>query len=403
MTPKARDLQEPGQHDMIEALRDALRRDNSEELNPRMRDALKGFREGLHAHPYVRSLEKHAASDRSLRRRPFAPARLALAAAGVAAIVVIAVVLLPTDTGRGVIVIHAPATAQTMAEVDLNQIKDATLKTLLMGMKYNYDAVQSAEGTFRMTVTTNPDSKVPYSGGVHSIRWTFSDGAFREETDEIEGGVKNHPCLEVIVFDGTTGYVHLPEHNHGAVISADLLDRSRVSSNVAAWLKLAYRFDFNPRKPPWQPIVESGGMIRGEETLNEVACYRVESPPDQKGRRHTWWIAPDRGYCIKRYERMGPGEGPIEYRRFTEETLEFTQELGIYLPSAIKQVFLTKRHGEAEAWHATWEFNAEELQINPSVDRGIFSMAFPETTTVITPQGERGAAVGTAGGLSRPN
>ncbi len=73
MTPKARDLQEPGQHDMIGALRDALRQYNSEELNPRMREALKSFREGLHAHPYVRSLEKHGAITRSLRRRRFAP------------------------------------------------------------------------------------------------------------------------------------------------------------------------------------------------------------------------------------------------------------------------------------------------------------------------------------------
>ena len=96
MTPKARDLQEPGQHDMIEALRDALHQDNSEELNPRMRDALKSFRERLHAHPYVRSLEKHRSSTRSLRRRPFAPARLALAAAGVAAIVAIGIVLTMT-------------------------------------------------------------------------------------------------------------------------------------------------------------------------------------------------------------------------------------------------------------------------------------------------------------------
>ena len=96
MTPKARDLQEPAQHDMIEALRDALRQDNSEELNPRMRDALKGFRKDLHAHPYVRSLEKHRASTRSLGRRRFVSARLALAAGAVVAVAAIGIVLTMT-------------------------------------------------------------------------------------------------------------------------------------------------------------------------------------------------------------------------------------------------------------------------------------------------------------------
>ncbi len=80
MAPKARDLQEPGQHDMIEALRDALRQDNSEELNPRMREALKGFRENLQFHPYVRWLEKRATMARTAGSQLFASTRVRVVA-----------------------------------------------------------------------------------------------------------------------------------------------------------------------------------------------------------------------------------------------------------------------------------------------------------------------------------
>jgi len=285
---------------------------------------------------------------------------------------------------------QAPGTTQTTTKVDLNQIKDATLKTLLKGMEYNYDGVRSADGTFRNTVTINPASEAPYPGGVQSIRWTFSDNAFREETEQIEGGPKGAPVLQVIAFDGTTGYVYIPEHSYGAVIPTDLLENSIVSSNVAACLKLAYRFNINPHeKPPWQPIVEYAGIVRGRETLNGVDCYRVESPLDRKGHRHTWWIAPDRGYCIKRHQLIIPGEGPIEYRRIVEETLEFTQKGQFWLPSTIRQVFLTKRHGEAEVWDAKWELKAVELEINPRVDRRIFFMAFPKTVVRPQPGAER--------------
>ena len=84
MTPKARDLQEPGQHDMIQALRDALRQDNSEELNPRMREALKGFRENLQFHPYVRWIEKRATIARTAGSQLFAFTRVRVVAGLVA-------------------------------------------------------------------------------------------------------------------------------------------------------------------------------------------------------------------------------------------------------------------------------------------------------------------------------
>ncbi len=84
MTPKARDLQGPGQHDMIEALRHALRQDNSEELNPRMQEALKGFRENLQFHPYVRWLEKRATIARTAGSPLFAFTRVRVVAGLVA-------------------------------------------------------------------------------------------------------------------------------------------------------------------------------------------------------------------------------------------------------------------------------------------------------------------------------
>ena len=84
MTPKARDLQEPGQHDMIEALRDALRQYNSEEFNPRMREALKDFRENLQFHPYVRRLEKRRTMARTAGWRLFAFTRVRVVAGLVA-------------------------------------------------------------------------------------------------------------------------------------------------------------------------------------------------------------------------------------------------------------------------------------------------------------------------------
>jgi len=144
-----------------------------------MRDALKGLREGLHAHPYVRSLEKHGASAPSLRRRRFVSARLALAAGAVVAVATIGIAIVLTMTPRVDVLAQAIA---AMAHVE----------------------------TAHTVMTVEADVH-PYDAGV-SQGWYSRGHGYRSENP---GGSHGRYTISVYTSEGT--WLYSPE-DHKVVI-----------------------------------------------------------------------------------------------------------------------------------------------------------------------------------------
>ena len=250
MTPKARDLQERGQHDLIEALRDAFRRDNSEELNPRMREALKGFREGLHAHPYVRSLEKHGVSTRSLRRRSFAPVRLALAAGAVVAVAAIGIVL--TMTPRVDVLAQAIA---AMADVE----------------------------TAHMILTFEADVH-PYDVG-DSHMWYSRRHGYRSEN---LGGIHRRYTISVYTSEGT--WLYSPE-DHKVVIKEPDTETLQAPDRHRLFFGAPFFKLLSEKKIPYQ---QSDGTLDGVP----MTRFDFEMLVNGKKTTNTVWIDKTTGLLV---------------------------------------------------------------------------------------------------------
>lgn len=286
-------------------------------------------------------------------------------------------------------VLWLSAPGSTQPSVTSGQV-DPRLQTILKGMQTNYEGIRTARGQFRIVIAVNPQwaSEVPYPSGMQRVWWATEGKSFREETSQEEGGPADRlRGLEIAATDGNTGYVLHPMLNSGSIVDLANVPKSLVMSNISGWLGLSYRYALSTGEsssagPLWEQIGKSGASVRGEVDLDGLKCFQVEAVPDSTWAKRTWWIAPSKGYCIRRIERVRARNDGTPGNRSTIETLSFHSGEGGYWLASSQEITFDK--GGTDDWAAKWKLVADDLSINCTLDAGIFRIQFPLSASVIS-------------------
>lgn len=267
---------------------------------------------------------------------------------------------------------------------------DDTLNTVLKGIEHNYDQIHSARGVFLVRYERGTDpiftqSEGPKPQGTQKYWWAFSGRAFREEVSWLKGDGKQTPP-QVVAFDGQQGYYWEMGENIIHVYPAERLARSMVLSTVGRVLGLAYKFE-----PPVQSLGsvmrERNARVAGREPVDGLDCYRLEAPARDSTEMlsHTWWIAPDRGFCVKKHRWVKKGGDGAQFRLagWVDVAHELTQfDNGTWLSTAITSTNFVQMPDGTELTGPTQLFSTQELAINVDIDPALFRLQFPLSAEV---------------------
>jgi len=168
------------------------------------------------------------------------------------------------------------AQAQPQTE-DSESREQQTIRTLVKGIKHNYDGIESARGVFfiRYEKAAAPlfaDAEGPQPEGTQKYWWAFSDRAFREEMAWLRDDADKRLYPTVIAFDGEQGYYWSAREERGMTYSD--LDGSLAVSNVGRWLGLAYRYD-SASPCPAEVIERSKPVLGGREDVDGAIAWRA--------------------------------------------------------------------------------------------------------------------------------
>lgn len=234
MTPGNRNPQEPVQEDMTTVLRDAFNEDIPEELEARMQGVLKGFREDLHSHAYIRALEKRRARARSRQWYSLTPGRVGTIAGAALVLVLFGLFTLAHKTPTWAAVVERfKSVASFSATVYIKE--DA------LGQPQQFELWMGRAGRLRLRVGEQVifgrDGKVTRAFDVKSRREVEPE-RMAAELVQIFGASKDFSLESIISNLGGSLADTTPVVNPDAVISQDLVVFDVQSDRTPEWIRI---------------------------------------------------------------------------------------------------------------------------------------------------------------------
>jgi len=250
---------------------------------------------------------------------------------------------------------------------------ESRVTTILAGLQHNLDQVQTLQGT--VSVCPAEGDYAPEERSKPQLFW-FAMGPLGCCEEEMRPGtaVDRADGMPTVVtsFDGQSVCMWFPASNTASI--AHDLSKSEAPTIVIQHFSLTDRY--SPRTPPAAKEIAAAEGLRlvGEEAIGDLRCYRLE------GRSHqldcTWWIAPDRGFQVKRedsvYVPPHPTGATVRVRR-SRVVEEFTKfEGGIWLPTKIRSTTTKIAADGSETPGSERTFEVVHLTVNEGLGNETF-------------------------------
>lgn len=138
-------------------------------------------------------------------------------------------------------------------------------------------------------------------------------------------------------------------------------------------------------------IATYGAQYAATEVLAGVRTYRMEA--DRFGRRHYWWVAPERGFALIRYltdrpRRYSTRLWDTDRRAWIADRLQECPG-GVWMPVAVRDVVLGLRTGQPEGWSSVTRWRAVSLTVNEPLPPAVCRWIVPLGDFVVSDGGER--------------
>lgn len=271
------------------------------------------------------------------------------------------------------------------------------LAVAISALQQREQQVTSAQGEFLQETSFNKDpllvkrlgtndeqEKMRPARQVTKVNWRFEGNRFHEETVMLDVSQQDLPDVSdsrmITAFDGEKGYYYEPATHYAMEVSSDKtrLVNAGIDGQFGYWMDLAFKYGTG--RPLSEILMEKNANPIGSETVNGFSCIRLDAPPDGSGTRHVWWLAPDLGYAVIKYEYSNNlPTGSIA--RWVRETAYMSSN-GIWLPKERTLTAFTRFSDGQEFWVRKTKISALSLQVNQPLGIDLFQPGFASGTHV---------------------